>query len=240
MQATSSTPSERGGDDGRRPGAGWSSSLRTLARRLGDPRAVLAIAATVGFVLLAAVAGGAGAVGFDAPVTEAVTRLPVPTAAWRTVTDAGGGMLLLPIGVLFVLGLLLGRRPGLALLVAVVLIAMAFGTDQVKEIVARPRPPDVSPALARGFSFPSAHALQSVVVYGLIALVVWRSRLPPLPRLAAVAAAAVLAVLVGLSRIALGVHYPSDVVAGWMAGTAILAGVVFVTRASDARRSGDS
>lgn len=206
--------------------------MRRLARLLGDPRAVLAIAAIVGFVLLAAVAGGAGTVALDAPVTEAVAHLPVPTAAWQTVTDAGSGMLLLSIGVFFVLGLLLRRRPGLALLIAVVLIATAFGTDQVKEIVARPRPPDVSPDLARDFSFPSAHALQSAVVYGLIALVAWRSRLPPSTRLAAVAAAAVLIVLVGLSRIALGVHYPSDVVAGWMAGTAILAGVGFVTQAS--------
>ncbi len=76
---------------------------------------------------------------------------------------------------------------------------------------------------APGYSFPSGHTLNSTVTYGLLALVAWRARLAVLARRAAVAIAVVLPFLIGLSRIALGVHYPTDILGGWLAGIAFVA-----------------
>jgi membrane-associated phospholipid phosphatase len=70
----------------------------------------------------------------------------------------------------------------------------------------------------RGFSFPSGHSMLGMAAWGIAAVVVGRSRLPPGVRLTAVAGVVVLIGLIGLSRVYLGVHYPTDVVAGWLAG----------------------
>jgi undecaprenyl-diphosphatase len=91
----------------------------------------------------------------------------------------------------------------------------------LKALFQRPRPAGL--LAAHGWSFPSGHAMDSVLLYGMLACVL-------LPRLrsraaqAAIAAAAAAAVLaVGCSRLYLQVHYASDVLAGWAAGLCWLA-----------------
>ena len=78
---------------------------------------------------------------------------------------------------------------------------------------------------ARGYSFPSGHSITSAVTFGLLALVIWRGGLSLRARRVSVVLLVVLIAMVGLSRIALGVHYPSDVLASWLAATAIVIGV---------------
>lgn len=96
----------------------------------------------------------------------------------------------------------------------------------VKEAVGRPRPSLVDPvATAQGQSFPSGHAMSSTVVYGALLLVflpLVARRLRP----AAVAGAALLVGAIGFSRLALGVHYISDVLGGHVLGLAWLAASV--------------
>ena len=64
---------------------------------------------------------------------------------------------------------------------------------------------------AQGYSFPSGHAMNSTVIYGSLAI--YR------PKVWLIVLAAAIPVLVGLSRVAVGVHYPTDVLAGWLVGT---------------------
>jgi len=93
----------------------------------------------------------------------------------------------------------------------------------VKSGVARARPHLPDPvATVPGYSFPSGHALGSIVCLGVIAA----SLNPILPRPARRylwSVGGFLVVLVGVSRVELGVHYPSDVLAGWFLGAAWLA-----------------
>jgi undecaprenyl-diphosphatase len=187
-----------------------------------DRWALVGIVGFVGFLLVASLVGGRIALAFDVEVAATVRGLPVPVGFWEACTFLGGAILI-PFAVGLVVAAALSGRIRLAVIVAVVLIGATLFTDAVKDLIARPRPPWEALAPAVGFSFPSGHTLQGTVVYGLLALVAWRSRLPLAVRRAVVGVGVVVPVLVGLSRIALGVHFPSDVLAGWFGGVAFVA-----------------
>ena len=106
---------------------------------------------------------------------------------------------------------------------ALTMIAASLLNASIKVAIARERP-DLLEALVQehGFSFPSGHSALSMVAYGILAVVIARSRLARRVRVTVVAALFVLVLLVGLSRIWLGVHYPTDVLAGWTAGAVIV------------------
>ncbi len=105
----------------------------------------------------------------------------------------------------------------------------------VKALVDRPRPvPEFAVAIAPGASFPSGHAMTSLVTYGVLLLLF----LPAVPghwRRTVIAVAAMIVVVVGITRVGLGVHYPSDVLAGWLLGCVWLA---VTTTAFRAQRAG--
>ena len=86
---------------------------------------------------------------------------------------------------------------------------------------ARPRPDLVAPA-ARVFtpSFPSGHATMSAITYLTLGALLAHTHASRPMRIYFMSLAALLTVLVGLSRVYLGVHYPTDVLAGWCIGTA--------------------
>lgn len=115
------------------------------------------------------------------------------------------------------------RRWRLALFLVVTSLAGGIIDTAVKVAVDRDRPSLAAPvATARGQSFPSGHAMSSTVVYGALVLVL----IPALPRRRrrpVAAGAVVLVVAVGVSRLALGVHYVSDVLGGFALGLAWLA-----------------
>jgi undecaprenyl-diphosphatase len=141
--------------------------------------------------------------------------------AARDMTALGGPAVLTLLVAAVVGHLLMVRHAPAAVLVLAATIGGAVLSDQLKGVYARPRP-DVVPHLApvTSASFPSGHAMLAAVVYltlgALLARLVegrWAKRY-------FVSVAIVLALIVGASRVFLGVHYPSDVLAGWAAGLA--------------------
>ncbi|MGI8880465.1 MAG: phosphatase PAP2 family protein [Jatrophihabitans sp.] len=116
-------------------------------------------------------------------------------------------------------GWLLYRRSArLAAFVLVTSIASSALNTVVKGLVDRPRPTFAHPvATASGSSFPSGHAQAAIVGCGVVLAVV----LPRVQRwiqVGLVAATVLITLTIGLSRIALGVHFPSDVVGGYLLG----------------------
>ena len=93
-----------------------------------------------------------------------------------------------------------------------------------KAVMERPRPADdMAIADPAGWSFPSAHSASAVALYvtcGLIATTIWRRKLPPA---IVFAVAGTIVLLVGLSRVYLGAHYATDVLAGWLTGGIVVA-----------------
>jgi undecaprenyl-diphosphatase len=147
------------------------------------------------------------------PLFRAPTVVPEALA----VTRLGNAYFLLPLSLaaLIVIALRCGRRP--ALLYLVLVLSGRVLVEAQKDLIGRMRP-DPSGRLdtVTSFSFPSAHAANSMVAWLGFALIVT----PPRYRIPAVAAALAVAMIVGLTRLLLAVHWPSDVIGGWAFGTA--------------------
>jgi undecaprenyl-diphosphatase len=114
---------------------------------------------------------------------------------------------------------------------AVVTVAVGATLDTpLKELFARARPVfDVPVATAPGYSFPSGHALNTMIVGAGAVILGWSAtRSRPPARAALLAGATALVLVTGFDRVGLGVHYPSDVVGGWLIGLA----TVLVTTAA--------
>lgn len=111
------------------------------------------------------------------------------------------------------------RRRGAAAAVLVSSLGAMLVTEVLKEVVGRERPmADGRLVEAAGHAFPSGHSSQAIACYGGLALaVVLTTRSRP-RRTAAVAAAGLVALAVGTSRTYLGVHWPADVLSGWIVG----------------------
>ena len=206
--------------------------LSALARReIGPIVAVLALGALLlAFRQIADEVGEGSTHGFDSAILYAL-RVPghpgTPIGPWWLTTAATdvtalGSISVLSIIVLLVFGLIASlRRPR----EAIVLLAASAGgmalTALLKDVFQRDRPPlalHLAPAI--NASFPSGHATLSATVYltlgALTAHFAHRRRV----RLYALSAAVVLTIVVGCSRVYLGVHWPTDVLAGWCVGSA--------------------
>jgi len=136
-------------------------------------------------------------------------------AAW-IVTQFGDEAVLLPLTALAALLLIVRRERHSALLLLAITLSGRLLVELQKIWIARPRPEaELHLVGTQTWSFPSGHAANATMVGLALALLLVRD---PRRRLVALTGAASLAFLVGLSRMMLGVHWPSDVVAGWAFG----------------------
>ena len=106
-----------------------------------------------------------------------------------------------------------GRRPGWCCAVNLGLVVLI--NQALKFIIQRPRPDGFRLASVSGFSFPSGHSMVAMAFFGLLAWFVWKYEKDRRQRTLLLAAFGVVIVMVGVSRSNLGVHYASDVVAGF-------------------------
>lgn len=137
----------------------------------------------------------------------------------RDFTALGGIAVLALITAMVVGFLLLTRKRHAASMVAVSVAGGALMSIVLKWAFARPRPELVPHAMAvYSQSFPSAHAMLSAVVYLTLGTLLARTQSDVRVKLYLFGAAAALALLVGISRVYLGVHWPTDVLAGWAVG----------------------
>jgi undecaprenyl-diphosphatase len=140
-------------------------------------------------------------------------------AAWRDVTALGGAAVLTLVTLACAGYLLIARRYRTLVALAVVVFGGVVLTFAMKALFARPRPEyaagmkDIISA-----SFPSGHSMLSAVVYLTLGALLARTTGVLRYKLYFLGLGLIVTLLVGLSRIYLGVHYPTDVLAGWSAG----------------------
>jgi undecaprenyl-diphosphatase len=144
---------------------------------------------------------------------------PALTSAMRFVTTLGSTLVLTAAGVCAAIIFLIAGWARSVALLAVTMVGAAALNITLKLSFGRTRPTaffDIP--LPASYSFPSGHALLSFCFYWVIAAIITAHLRSLALRVLIWAAAAILVALIGFSRIYLGVHYPSDVLAGYAAG----------------------
>jgi membrane-associated phospholipid phosphatase len=160
-----------------------------------------------------------GPVDLNAVRDLAAQRSAALTEGARVVTWAGSAFLLVPLALIACLAL---GRVGLrreALAVALSLGGAMLISTWVKLLVSRPRPPVEHLQAVTGLSFPSGHATQASAFWFSLVLTLPAAQAPSNATRVAAGLALLIVLAVAASRVYLGVHYPSDVVAGMLLGT---------------------
>lgn len=207
------------GAPGRRP---LLRRIRPWLRAL-TPRAIAlfaaAIVASVGFAIVAAEMRAGALDRLDRAVELAVHRLDArpPDVAMEAAATIGANAVLLPVVAAVVALAIRRRRRAVAIILALDTIVVIAAYSLLKVMFSRERPRLFDKiALPTGYSFPSGHAMSAVGIYGVVAAAL--IALYPRARRPVLAAAIALIALIGLSRIYLGVHWPSDVIGGYLGG----------------------
>ncbi|PZF94369.1 PA-phosphatase [Micromonospora deserti] len=166
----------------------------------------------------------------DTAVTDALAVYAAEHSSWVRLmslwTDVFAPMPLRFGALLLVIWLARRKARQLAVWVATTMLVGGLLGPLLKLLVGRSRPELPDPvAQAPGLAFPSGHALNAVLAAGVLLVVFlpYARRHRPTARPLVWAAALLLAVVTGFSRVALGVHWTSDVLAGWLLGTAVVA-----------------
>jgi membrane-associated phospholipid phosphatase len=214
--------------------AGWAPLRHFAERSVLGLIAVAAIGLGFGALLLLVRLHWSPLLHLDQSVAEGlnhrVSGSPSTVKALQTISTAGGRGFLIPLVTIVIVLLLIRRRPRLAIYLAVTGLGAMLLDPSLKTLVGRIRPVvDAPVAHAPGNSFPSGHALGSMITYGMLTLVFlslargrWRWLL--------VGLAALVVAAIGFSRIALGVHFLSDVLAGWLLGIAWISATAYAFR----------
>lgn len=213
----------------RAPRSAWARHLALLAgphrQRVGRSGLVVVLGFLVSVLAIASFAGLAWLVRANAAVGVDLSVL-----AWMQAHDAPGletlARVVSALGSEVVAVLLVGlvgyfiyeRRYGAAVSLVVTTAGAQLLNDVLKALFARTRPAPVAGYIAaQSFSFPSGHAMVSAAFYLFLAYLAWQT-LHGWPRGLVVGGLVLLILAIGVSRVYLGVHYLTDVLAGYSAG----------------------
>lgn len=191
---------------------------------------VLAIAAFAGFVGLTVALALGVTFPFDQPLLTAARGLDGWPFLWQAVSQSAN-IPLIVIGVAFVLGLLVKHRYHEAILVVIILVAVTAGSEGVKQLTARVRPSgtgDGIPGVV--YSYPSGHVLECMTILGMVAIRFWRTTSHHRLRVLLVVAVVIEVILVGIARLALNEHFPTDLIGGFLGAVVALGAYGWLTR----------
>jgi undecaprenyl-diphosphatase len=183
----------------------------------------LAALAALLFAWIALIVPNAGPTPLDVTVRAFIHGLanPALTSAMKFVTQLGGGWFLYPLGALVVFALYSSGRRRDAALFTVAVLGANIVDEGMKLVFHRARPEAwFDYPLPPTYSFPSGHSFVSFCFYYALAEILIRDDWSRSRRLAVWTAAALLTLAIGFSRVYLGVHYPTDVLAGYLAAAA--------------------
>lgn len=205
--------------------------LQFLARRL-DPGRELGLTLTAAVAALGLLGAGLSAVTEDVLANDELVRVDGPVSRllfehrepWLTtfmdvITQLGSAVVLIPM--LLTLGVIARRARGTwrpAVFLAAALGGASASSTLLKLIIARPRPSSGALVKALGYAFPSGHSTAAAAGWLAAALVAGSLTRSFAARVSLLAAALLVVVLVGVSRVYLGVHAATDVLAGWTLG----------------------
>jgi undecaprenyl-diphosphatase len=227
----------------------WGRGLARLAHRASDllgPHAALIIVLVIGVAIAIgatfaaaevydAVTEADGVAGLDHPLLAAAEGLRSPFLnGFATYYTDVAGVILMPILAVVTMTVLGLRRRSWTpvILIASAALGSLLMTIAGKDLIGRARPPlsDAVPPYEHSPSFPSGHTLNATVIAGVVAYLLILRQHSKATRALTITVAAVFAFTVGCSRIFLGHHWFTDVLAAWMLGLAWLSVVITAHR----------
>lgn len=187
---------------------------------------VLATLALLIFILLAYLVLKNQTTGFDNFIYSIVTfyKNDFLTGFYKFITMFASEVVVMVITLLF---LLMFKNKRYGIFVFINSFNILILNVLLKLIFMRDRPYELMIITETGYSFPSGHAMASLGFYGFIIYLLWHFNLGKKSKIIFTALPCTLIVLIGISRIYLGVHYASDVLAGYMASTVYL--IIYIT-----------
>ncbi|TBL72452.1 phosphatase PAP2 family protein [Paenibacillus thalictri] len=181
---------------------------------------IVSLLCAAGFGLIALFVSSKQIAAFDQTLVSLVQGMETPalTQIMKCFTTIGSGKYssILALAIVLFLYFVLHHRKELILFVWV-----TGGTwllnEGLKAVFQRARPDIHRIVQATGYSFPSGHSMAAFSLYGVFAFLLWRHIPSALGRIVLIALSGILILMIGISRIYLGVHYPSDVLGGFLA-----------------------
>jgi membrane-associated phospholipid phosphatase len=188
-------------------------------RRFWATLLLMVVVPAAAFATVAGLVLAQGTPSWDTAILRLVARHQQVTARSfvEAFTTLGSLWLVLVLLAAALAVLLLARRYRQAAFVATATLLSMTAAGVMKLVFARPRPEVIPQPLGR-WSFPSGHTMTATGLAISLLVVIWPTRW----RIPALALATVCAIGVGLTRVYLGYHYPSDVVAGWALSLAVV------------------
>ena len=162
---------------------------------------------------------------FDDNITLYVRSFKSSFTEWfyPTITHLGDRFAYLILVVILFVYLYIRKGNFVFSLQAILVLSIAGALSfWLKDLIGRPRPEAVHELGIRTYSFPSGHSMSSIAFYGFLVYLTWRIYESKVKKIVISAILVLLIISIGLSRIYLQVHYPSDVLAGFAAGAACL------------------
>jgi membrane-associated phospholipid phosphatase len=191
---------------------------------------LLAALGLAGFLLLTVLVASKVVIPFDQPLLAFARGLDRLPDVWQALSWSAN-IPLVVIGLGLMVWLFVTKRRREALIVLLMLIAITAGSEGFKQLVARSRPSGTDPTIPGVvYSYPSGHVLEALTILGIVAIRSWRSSRPLAARLAVAVVVIVWVLLVGVARMAINVHYPSDVLAGLLGAMGVLGVYGWLTR----------
>lgn len=179
---------------------------------------VVLIVCTLGFGAISLFVQDNEIRNFDKMIAAWIQHWETPdlTAVMKFFTTIGEGLplILVIITAMVVLYTVLGHRRELVFLAGVMLGSTVLNWT-LKTLFHRARPVIHRIIEAEGYSFPSGHSMAAFSFYGVLAFLIWRHVPTPLGRSLIIILSSLFILAIGISRIYLGVHYPSDIIGGY-------------------------
>lgn len=150
-------------------------------------------------------------VGYNIISTYLISDFVTPIA--KCITVFGGATALISLSIIF---LIVFKNKKLGLSISINLIIITILNLLLKNIVQRPRPTEYRMISETGYSFPSGHSMVSMAFYGYLIYLTYKNVKNVKLKWSLIIILSILIITIGTSRIYLGVHYTSDVIAGFM------------------------
>ena len=171
-------------------------------------------------------------VGYDLISSFLISDFATPIA--KLITNFGGALVLIGTTIVLVISIK-NRRIGLSIIANLGIIT---GLNLLlKQIVQRPRPTEYRIVNETGYSFPSGHSMVSMAFYGFLIYLIYKYVKNQYLKIGLITFLSILIISIGISRIYLGVHYTSDVMAGFCISVSYL--VLYVSSVSNWIKASD-